>query len=72
VTLGMHLCSTCNRRTTNAPDDDDDDNGDDDDLICFPHAAKSTPQMLPTSQTPQQQNLDNLLIDWSLTALSAQ
>jgi len=24
VTLGMHLCSACNRRTTNALDDDDD------------------------------------------------
>ena len=25
MTLGMHLCSACNRRTTNALDDDDDD-----------------------------------------------
>jgi len=23
VTLGMHLCSACNRRTTNALDDDE-------------------------------------------------
>jgi len=27
VTLGMHLCSACNRRTTNALDDDDDGGG---------------------------------------------
>jgi len=25
VTLGMHLCSVCNRRTTDALDEDDDD-----------------------------------------------
>jgi len=25
MTLGMHLCSVCNRRTTNALNDDDDD-----------------------------------------------
>jgi len=30
VTLGLHLCSVCNRCTTNAPHDDDDDDDDDD------------------------------------------
>jgi len=32
VTLGMHLCSVCNRRTANALDDDDDDDDDYDKL----------------------------------------
>jgi len=31
VAVGVHLCSACNSRTTNALDDDDDDDGDDDD-----------------------------------------
>ena len=56
MTLVMHLCSPCNRRTINFYDDDDDD---DDGYIRFPTWSMKLPGIVTTVRNITTEKLCN-------------
>jgi len=53
MTLVMHLCSPCNRRTINICDDDDDDDDDDDGTACFVTDVQASNETLSNNESTE-------------------